>query len=292
MLNRRDLLHSAAAFALSPSLLRAEEEGTPGINERIEKMIRIAEGDDFHATTEKQLVDNPDGAVIHWRWVHFRPDIPNDLFPIAEDTNRQLYYLMREVQQYPELGFDHLLHEGYFPERIHQQLSEMQRIHRDSVAYLLDRNIHDPFVARRMGDMTLMKKFVPMSDVVGNHVREYSTTPLARLGAGYVINWMKDVKILPMENKELDIGAEEAEKQRDPKQRDKWIQWLRNQHAINLTRRMKQKIKHVFLGCNHNLSFAIKDSNALYDRRFSHLRITVPGVRAFEEWLQKRGLTS
>jgi hypothetical protein len=94
------------------------------------------------------------------------------------------------------------------------------------------------------------------------------------------------MKILPLEDKELDDGADEAEQQRDPKQHDKWIQLLRNEHVLALARGMNEEIKHVFLGFNHRLKFATKDSNERHGRRFSHLEITVPAIREYEEQMR------
>lgn len=286
MLNRREFVFgSALALAALAGSARAED-GALGINDRLEQIVKTAEGKEHAATTEKNFVENPDGAVVHWRWAHFRPNVDLKFLPLIKSTNRELYDVMNAVRAVPELGFDHIIHEGFIQGEHHRQMDENLRMFRLFVAHHMGLDTRHPAVARGMLGSLQMVRSTPWIEHVDGMDRHMDISALTRLGAAYILAWQKDMKILPLEDKELDDGADEAEQQRDPKQHDKWIQLLRNEHVLALARGMKEEIKHVFLGFGHRLKFATQDSNQRHGRRFSHLEITVPAIREYEEQMR------
>ncbi len=290
MFSRRVFLQSAgAALACGTLPVLAEEAKSPGINETLniiaETLRKLKEVDEV----TEHFVEGPAKGFVQWQWAHFRPELAEHHFAQTETVNANLLPAMEAAHALPHAGLDTLLHEGMVEGRIKDQLAEYARVQRELIRFRFTTVVpfggvndippSEDIVDRELNVRENLLK--PLNQVVYPYgkARRVRLSPLARLGAGYILAGQKPVTLLSAEDPTLDAKAERAEQSGDAAEYQRWVMDERDKHFAKLVHESKARIVHLLVGYGHDLTDEVGALNKHHDARLSHLVVRVKGLR-------------
>jgi hypothetical protein len=286
MLNRREFLGSAAALGASLlSPLQAEDHlFLPTINETLTMIAEKLESLNCIARVDKHLNISPSVGAVHWRWVHFFPDLdPLDYRPL-EMGNEQLLKAMTIVHDMPGSGLDTLMHEGIVDGAVDAHMKSARKEHEALVRMQRTMNFSDTdpspeVIASNMKDpRSFQEPIFQVWNQYDQKERSAKISPLGKLGAGYALSTQRPVSFIATEDPIIDGNAEQAVREKNSTY-NYWVFWKRERHIVQLLRAMNKKIVHILFGANHDFHDDIRRSNLENREKISEIVVTVEALR-------------
>lgn len=287
MHTRRSFLQSvvgAAALASLPRLGAAQEQ-TEDINCTLQRVSCLLHDQQLVVRTVFRPVPRPTKGLVQYRWAHYYPYAEEDemMQPIQE-ANMQLVKVMRRVHAMPDAGFDALMHEGLVKGREQEMIECNQETHRELMRSMFAKQLpieiiriippSDDSVQKEMAnEENLERETSYVEKLDDDYSIRMRVSPLARLGAGYVL-WRDGVPLDAAEDPAIDDKAFLAFHGDDEAEFKKWVFEERDKNFVDFIDQSPRRITHLLLGANHDLT----DDLANSEEQISHLIVTVQGV--------------
>jgi len=294
MLDRRAFLQSAIGSGLAlaaPALLADEPRKTDArINDTLRDIASRLQKIDVIERVEHHLVDEPETGLVQWRWLHFRDDLPLQEFDALEQVNGELLTAMESIAREKSNALDELLLEGLFEGKEEKQMEYADKLRKEMMAWQIGKPHPSgaPYLRATPSDEELAKaihadeyvrgKMGQTVDTANGTMRVFSMSPLARLGAGYVLSVRQGVALRAAEDPVLDANAAAAERSGDPQEYKRCVFTERDRHFLECALGCRRKIVHFLVGAAHDL----RDDIAASKTNVSHLVVTVKGVAKAE----------
>lgn len=287
MPNRRAFLGTtfgALATSVLPALHAEEREPPSQINSTLAQIKTTLESLSVVHRVDSHLVNDPAVSLVHWRWMHFYPDIQPSEYRMLEQGNAELLTAMTAVRTMPDAGLDVLMHEGMVDGKVQEYLKSVRAEHEALVRMQRSMNAYDidpkaEKIAQEMQSLRSLQQPVFQSWYrYDNQQRSAMLSPLAKLGVGYALSTQGPLEHRAAEDPYNDTFAEQAVRGHNPHY-DYWVFWKRERHVVELLRSMKKKIVHVLFGACHNFQDDIVRSNVRNPDRLSEIVVTVNAIK-------------
>jgi len=275
----------------APGLYGTEPEAPKTrINDTLRDISFRLRGLDVIDGVEEHLVDGPTVGLVQWRWVHFREDLSMQEFDALEQVNGELLTAMQGIAREKRYALDELLLEGLIKGKEAKQMEHADALRKKLMEWKAGKSVpsgapyqrttpSDEELARAIhSDENLKGTMGQTVDTPNGTMRVFSMSPLARLGAGYVLSVRQGVALRAAEDPVLDANAVAAERSGDPQEYKRCIFTERDRHFLECVLGCRRTIVHFLVGAAHDLRDDIGERMKKGDARVSHLVVTPKGV--------------
>lgn len=289
MPTRREFLRSATAgtsLCFAPSLAFPEEKKVvgAGINDTLGAIADLLKKQESVMRVESRLVEHPTVGLVQWRWIHFCEAVGIEQFDQLEEVNAKLVSMMKLVREQKGSGLDRLMHEGLVTGRVKEQLEDMRKVHRELIEKQCKNRAVKDADLEKMTDESLNKMerllepTTQIFDTSRGTMRIFTMSPLARLGAGYILSTQSPLTLMDMEDPVIDRKAAEAEQSGSAYLYNKWVMTERDKHFLKLICKERGRVNHFMVGAAHDLTDDITREHENGTEKISHVVVTVDGV--------------
>jgi len=259
MWNRREFLGSTLAAGVALGAVPALGGEKPvDINASLQSIVDTLRKKQL-AYALSHFVDTPKIGLVQWQWPHFKYDLPADAVYPSQSGNHELFGCMDEVRRLPAGHLDELMLEGLVQGKIDTQIQGWKLIHRELIQAILtkvnDGNVpSEEEITRACREESYQFENVRQAVPTYGEERSFNISPLARLGAGYMMHALRGTKLAVAEDPDIDAKAEKAEL--SPYDRENYERRIftdRDRHFMKITMESRRKIVHFLVGYSHYL---------------------------------------